>query len=417
MSASSDAIQKFMSVTGADIANARTFLESCRGDLDAAMNSYFAVGAAGSASAGRPEPLPAPQPQVTERLFGPSPGGSGRRAGRKRQRRRHPFEDNTKLARMFRAPEYHFKGTFVQAAELAAQTGKWLLVNLQDDKEFSSHRLNRDLWNAEGMREFVEKSFVFWQPERSTDEGVWFYGFYKPGFVPYVAVIDPRTRRAVRTWDSVKDLLEDGCSAFREDLERFVESKPPQIALGGGAGGHPPRKRARLNDEEKMRLAIEASIRESRDSSSAAGAETKDAAAVSSDVVDLTGGPVNDSKSAKDAKSEVVNSEPTQAEPPKPEPKPGPEPPAGPDTTTLNIRLPGVFGARPVKRRFLKSAKISEIEAFVWAHAASLGADMTKFSRSNIQLKTTYPRKVFADPTASLQQENLLNSVVVVEMD
>lgn len=48
-------------------------------------------------------------------------------------------------------------------AQAAKQGKKWLLVNIQADSEFDCHRLNRDLWKDEMVKEVIKYSCVFWQ--------------------------------------------------------------------------------------------------------------------------------------------------------------------------------------------------------------------------------------------------------------
>ena len=46
----------------------------------------------------------------------------------------------------------------------------------------------------------VEAFFIFWQVEDSSNEGKRFCGFYKVTTAPTIAIIDPRTGEAVKTW-------------------------------------------------------------------------------------------------------------------------------------------------------------------------------------------------------------------------
>ena len=49
-------------------------------------------------------------------------------------------------------------------ARLAGQQKKrWLLVNLQDSKEFSSQILNRDVWSNHNVKELIKLNFIFLQ--------------------------------------------------------------------------------------------------------------------------------------------------------------------------------------------------------------------------------------------------------------
>ena len=51
----------------------------------------------------------------------------------------------------------------VQAKQAGCHKRCWLLVNLQDSREFSCQILNRDLWSSPAVRELVQSHFVFIQ--------------------------------------------------------------------------------------------------------------------------------------------------------------------------------------------------------------------------------------------------------------
>lgn len=49
-------------------------------------------------------------------------------------------------------------------AKLAGeQEGKWLIVNIQDSKEFKCQQLNRDVWSNEAVRNIMAEHFILWQ--------------------------------------------------------------------------------------------------------------------------------------------------------------------------------------------------------------------------------------------------------------
>ena len=50
-----------------------------------------------------------------------------------------------------------------QAKEAGTVDGKWLLVNIQDVKEFSCQVLNRDVWSNALVRELIAQHFILWQ--------------------------------------------------------------------------------------------------------------------------------------------------------------------------------------------------------------------------------------------------------------
>jgi thioredoxin-related protein len=43
------------------------------------------------------------------------------------------------------------------------QEGKWLIVNIQDSKEFKCQQLNRDVWSNEAVRNIMAENFLLWQ--------------------------------------------------------------------------------------------------------------------------------------------------------------------------------------------------------------------------------------------------------------
>ncbi|GLT59559.1 hypothetical protein SLA2020_323710 [Shorea laevis] len=76
------------------------------------------------------------------------------------------------LASLYRPP-FHlmFQGSFEKAKATASIEEKWLLVNLQSTKEFSSHMLNRDTWANEAVSQTINANFIFWQVYDDTSEG------------------------------------------------------------------------------------------------------------------------------------------------------------------------------------------------------------------------------------------------------
>ncbi|XP_056165900.1 plant UBX domain-containing protein 7 isoform X5 [Syzygium oleosum] len=68
------------------------------------------------------------------------------------------------LASLYRPP-FHlmYRGSFEKAKAAASLQDKWLLVNLQSTKEFSSHMLNRDTWANEAVSQTISTNFIFWQ--------------------------------------------------------------------------------------------------------------------------------------------------------------------------------------------------------------------------------------------------------------
>ncbi|KAJ4729992.1 UBX domain-containing protein [Melia azedarach] len=126
------------------------------------------------------------------------------------------------LASLYRPP-YHlmFNGPFDRAKDAACDRDKWLLLNLQSTKEFTSHTLNRDTWGNEAVAETISNYFTFWQVYDDTTDCIKLCTFYKLETTPVVLVIDPITGQKMRSWRGMvepEDLL--------EDLVPFMDSSP-----------------------------------------------------------------------------------------------------------------------------------------------------------------------------------------------
>ena len=50
-----------------------------------------------------------------------------------------------------------------QAKFSGQQKKQWLLVNLQDSKEFASQILNRDVWSNYHVKDLIKRYFLFMQ--------------------------------------------------------------------------------------------------------------------------------------------------------------------------------------------------------------------------------------------------------------
>lgn len=91
---------------------------------------------------------------------------------------------------------------------------RWVVVNIQCNDSFESHRLNRDVWRDESVEEILKASFLFWQRQSEHPDGVNFCRLYKISSFPFIGVIDPRTGRLLKRWDAKK--FNDELSAASE---------------------------------------------------------------------------------------------------------------------------------------------------------------------------------------------------------
>lgn len=84
----------------------------------------------------------------------------------------HLQQHAQRLNDLFAAPVHliHSAGGFQGARNVAKDTRRWLLVNLQCDADFACHALNRDVWRDELVENLVREGFVFWQSVRNKDQ-------------------------------------------------------------------------------------------------------------------------------------------------------------------------------------------------------------------------------------------------------
>jgi thioredoxin-related protein len=98
------------------------------------------------------------------------------------------------LAELFKPPtDIMFQGTFQEARVAGQMQNKWLLVNIQDSREFRCQVLNRDVWNNHQVKKIISNQFIFLQIQHITDDGIRFRQLYEVEGCPIIMVIDPRT--------------------------------------------------------------------------------------------------------------------------------------------------------------------------------------------------------------------------------
>ncbi|KAL7751721.1 UBX domain protein Ubx2 [Sorochytrium milnesiophthora] len=273
----------------------------------------------------------------------------------------------SKLAALFRPPiDVMFRGTFDNAKAHARTGKKWLLIDLQDPSEFQCQMLNRDLWSDKRVKEFIKANFIFLQPRVTDADGQQYKSFYPVTEFPHIALIDPRT----------------GAEFLSEhSLFKTAATQPP-VKLP------PPKKTyAEMSEEEQIQAAIQASM-------DAIGGDTSividDAPAQSSPPPTSKGKEKASSvpqtpQEGEQAPYVTCNDDITDADAQVVDQIQAiehPEPPQGPDTTRIQLRLPGrashplvivasisdraVDGARVV-RRFRKDDPVRAIFEFVKA--------------------------------------------------
>ncbi|KAK3211445.1 hypothetical protein Dsin_016151 [Dipteronia sinensis] len=123
------------------------------------------------------------------------------------------------LASLYRPP-FHlmFNGSFEKAKDAASIQDKWLLVNLQSTKEFTSHMLNRNTWANDAVSQTVSDD---------TSEGKKVCTYYKLDLIPVMLVIDPITRQKIRSWCGMLVQPEN----WLDDLVLFMDCSPMEDHL------------------------------------------------------------------------------------------------------------------------------------------------------------------------------------------
>ncbi|KAI3899580.1 hypothetical protein MKW98_008368 [Papaver atlanticum] len=125
---------------------------------------------------------------------------------------------------LYRPPkELMYKGPLHDAKQAAEDQDKWLIVNVQSKKEFSSQTLNLDVWANETVSQTIGANFIFWQVYDDTTEGKKVCDYYNLKSFPAVLVLDPITRHMMRSW--TKKIEPE---RLLEDLVPFMDASPKQ---------------------------------------------------------------------------------------------------------------------------------------------------------------------------------------------
>jgi len=163
---------------------------------------------------------------------------------------------------LFKPPiDITFKGTFEAAKEAGAAKGKWLLVNIQDVKEFSCQILNRDVWSNSLVRELIARHFILWQVYHDSDKGQRFMIYYPIKSFPNISIVDPRTGERLIVWDRFEKI---DSQLFCDLVTQFLSSHQDLTS----EHEFPPEKRQKTDsvieksEDQQLAAAIAASLEE-----------------------------------------------------------------------------------------------------------------------------------------------------------
>lgn len=335
----SEKVSQFVSVTGAPQQFARSFLESNGWDVARSVDAFLNQDATSSGGPAQ-EFIPPPQPQITERLIQPI------RSRVRRTRPKKPKWDN-KLAAIFKAPtDLTFNGSFEEAADEASARSIWILVNIQDDAEFRSHQLNRDVWGKNVIKGFVRESFIFWQQDKNSEHGSWFRSFYDVKECPFVAVFNPRTRLKVHEFKNLDDLLRN--NTFLESMQNFAENNELTARSTKRQKVEPTRSllTSSLNESNALERAIQESLKSQKEELEISDSHSSTNKSPSPSVSRKRLRKYMENKSCQDVRDEESDA------------KISPEPREGSSSTMLQIRFPSQFGGKKICRRFLRTTTV-----------------------------------------------------------
>ncbi|GBB86973.1 hypothetical protein RclHR1_13420002 [Rhizophagus clarus] len=114
-------------------------------------------------------------------------------------------EKATRLADLY-APPFDIinKENFERTRNRAKNENKWVMVDIQNIREFSCQVLNRDLWNNNAVKEVIKAHFLFLQFNSESPDGRQYVNYYPIDSYPHIAIIDPRTGERVKVLNATK---------------------------------------------------------------------------------------------------------------------------------------------------------------------------------------------------------------------
>ncbi|XP_057416958.1 plant UBX domain-containing protein 7 isoform X2 [Lotus japonicus] len=293
-----------------------------------------------------------------------------------------PESSRDNLASLYRPP-FHlmFNGSFDKAKGAASLQDKWLLVNIQSNKEFSSHMLNRDTWANEAVSQTISTNFIFWQVYDDTTEGKKVCTYYRLDSIPVVLIIDPITGQKMRSWSGMvqPESLLEGLLGFLDagpkDHHTTLSHKRPR-----GSTSPPKAKDESKEEDEEVQRALAASLE------------------------GMTGGDNIDVDVAVNQQEAALPKRPTY--PTLPE-----EPKVERNLLCrVGVRLPD---GRRVQRNFLRSDPIQLLWSFI---SAQLGEDETKLFRLT-QAIPGASKNLDYESNSTFEESGLANSMISVTWD
>ncbi|ANB11941.1 Ubx5p [Sugiyamaella lignohabitans] len=324
-----------------------------------------------------------------------------------------------RLAALFRPPFDLIQDVDLELAKnLGQEEKKWILVDIQNSREFSCQKLNRDLWSNKDVKATVKANFIFLQYSSEDSYGINYLQYYPYQGYPHIAILDPRTGERLRVWSEVPEPLQ-----WIDDVHNFLSrySLDPSHKNPIAKISRTKTDVQHMTEEEQIEFAVRQSLGVKSNSSS-----DDDFVSVHSDVMDEDS---NDEIEVVEERSAVPESSGSSSRVPQapdisesePEddhdlteedifasilPREIQEPEADPKTTTrIQFRL--ADGSRII-RRFRLDDSVRTIFAFLKQNVEALSGHHFGLASDR--------RKLIDLVDETIQSAKLQNSVVLVEI-
>ncbi|KAJ2558782.1 UBX domain protein Ubx2, partial [Coemansia sp. RSA 1933] len=175
----------------------------------------------------------------------------------------------SRLAELFKPPfDIMHTGSLDTARSEAQETGKWVLINLQDVSDFMCQALNRDIWRKSIIKDVIKRDFVFFQRSIDTADGLRLVNMYRVTSYPFIAAIHPKTGELKKTFTRFANMADT-----LEDLTNFTMDNPMSRRVKRSSGSEASTSRSasrattsraatglhNMSEEDQLAAAIAAS--------------------------------------------------------------------------------------------------------------------------------------------------------------
>ncbi|CAB4423071.1 unnamed protein product [Rhizophagus irregularis] len=173
----------------------------------------------------------------------------------------------TSLVDLFSPPfDIINKESFEETRKRAKIENKWVMVDIQNIKEFACQVLNRDLWPNYAVKEVIRADFLFLQFNSESPDGRQYINYYPIDSYPHIAIIDPRTGERVKVLNANKLSLNEFILHITDFLERYSLNDQKKLTPPTPIKG-PAKPVIAMSEEEQIEAVINRSLEEDRSAS------------------------------------------------------------------------------------------------------------------------------------------------------